>query len=95
MPLTKPVDVLHGNILIVDDQEADILMLEQMLRGGGYARVTRTMDPRTVCALHRDNHYDLIVLDLQMPGMDGFEVMEGLKAVETHGYLSVLAVTAE
>ena len=95
MPVTRSVDILHGSILIVDDQETDILLLEQMLRGAGYTRITRTMDPRAVCALHRDNHYDLIVLDLQMPGMDGFEVMEGLKVVETHGYLSVLAVTAQ
>jgi diguanylate cyclase (GGDEF)-like protein len=88
-------DILNGNILIVDDQQPDILLLEQMLRGAGYARVTPTMDPRAVLALHRDNRYDLILLDLQMPGMDGFEVMEGLKAIETDGYLSVLAVTAE
>ena len=66
-----------------------------MLRGAGYTRVTPTSNPRAVCALHRENHYDLILLDLQMPGMDGFEVMEGLKAIETDGYLSVLAVTAQ
>ena len=36
---------------------------------------------------HRANHYDLILLDLQMPGMDGFQVMEGLKEIETDGYL--------
>jgi len=52
-----------------------------------------TRDPHSVCALHRDNHYDLILLDLQMPGMDGFQVMEGLKEIETEGYLPVLAVT--
>jgi PleD family two-component response regulator len=52
-------------------------------------------DPHTVCALHRENRYDLILLDLQMPDMDGFQVMEGLKEVETDGYLPVLAITAQ
>ena len=70
-------------------------LLEQMLREAGYARVASTMDPHEVCALHRKNHYDLILLDLQMPGMDGFQVMEGLKTNEADGYLPVLVITAQ
>ena len=93
--MISSADILHGKILIVDDQRADIQLLELVLRTAGYAHVTPTSDPRAVCALHRENHYDLILLDLQMPGMDGFEVMEGLKAIEADGYLSVLAVTAQ
>ena len=97
LPESEPAKctVLDGKILIVDDQQADVLLLEQMLRGAGYASITTTTDSRGVCTLHRDNQYDLILLDLQMPGMDGFEVMEGLKAIETGGYLSVLALTAQ
>jgi DNA-binding NtrC family response regulator len=66
-----------------------------MLRGAGYVHITSTRDPHAVCALHRDNHYDLILLDLQMPGMDGFQVMEGLKAIETDSYVPVLVITAQ
>src|SRR5476649_513453 len=53
------------------------------------------MDPREVCELHRKNRYDLILLDLVMPGMDGFQVMEGLKKIETDGYLPILVITAQ
>ena len=88
-------DILNAGILIVDDQEANVRLLEQILSSAGYTRVTSTMDPHAVCALHRDNQYDLILLDLQMPGMDGFQVMEGLKAIETDSYVPVLVITAQ
>ncbi len=88
-------DILNASILIVDDQEANVQLLEYMLQEAGYRCIASTMDPHTVCALHRANHYDLILLDLQMPGMDGFQVMEGLKEVEADGYLPVLVITAQ
>jgi putative two-component system response regulator len=93
--LISTADVLHSKILIVDDQEANIILLEQILKRAGYVTVTSTMNPRDVCELHRYNRYDLILLDLQMPGMDGFQVMEGLKEIETEGYLPVLVITAQ
>src|SRR5476651_107005 len=88
-------DILHGKVLIVDDQEANVILLERILRGAGYVSITSTMDPREVCELHRNNRYDLILLDLQMPGMDGFQVLEGLKEIEPDGYLPVLVITAQ
>ncbi len=88
-------DILNASILIVDDQESNVSLLEQMLSDAGYTRVTSTMDPAGVCALHRKNRYDLILLDLQMPGMDGFQVMEGLKTNAADGYLPVLVITAQ
>lgn len=87
--------ILHGKILIVDDQAANVLLLERLLRGAGYVSVASTMAPEEVCALHRKHGYDLILLDLEMPNMDGFQVMEGLKEIETGGYLPVLVVTAQ
>lgn len=88
-------EILNASILVVDDQEANVLLLEQMLREAGYKRVATTMDPATVCALHRKNLYDLILLDLQMPVMDGFQVMAGLKTNSADGYMSVLVITAQ
>ena len=88
-------DILNAKVLIVDDQQINVLLLERMLRGAGYTSIASTTDPRQVCELHRENRYDLILLDLQMPGMDGFMVMDGLKQIETEGYLPVLVITAQ
>ncbi len=88
-------EILNANVLIVDDQESNVLLLEEILREAGYTRVTSTMDPYTVAALHREHCYDLILLDLQMPGLNGFQVMENLKAIETESYIPVLVITAQ
>ena len=93
--MINPSDILAARILVVDDLEANVLLLMQMLRGAGYVCVASTMDPHVVCELHSKNHYDLILLDLQMPGMDGFQVMEGLKEVEADSYLPVIVITAQ
>ena len=84
-----------ARILIVDDQDANVRLLEQMLGRAGYRCLTSTMNPLEVCELHRANRYDLILLDLQMPVLDGFQVMEGLKGIEIDGYLPVLVITAQ
>lgn len=92
------IDVLairNARILIVDDKEANVRLLEGMLRVAGYVAVDSTTDPTEVCELYRRNRYSLILLDLQMPGMDGFAVMEGLKEIEGDGYLPVLVITAQ
>lgn len=88
-------EILNAKILIVDDREANVALLEQMLSDAGYSLVSSTMNPQEVCALHDKNNYDLILLDLQMPVMDGFQVMEGLKANEKDSYLPVLVITAQ
>src|SRR3990170_6185253 len=89
------LDILNASILIVDDQETNISLLEQLLSEAGYTSVAATMNPQEVCALHRKNRYDLILLDLQMPGMDGFAVMEGLKTNAADPYLPVIVLTAQ
>jgi len=93
--IVSVIDILNASILIVDDQDANVQLLEQLLTEAGYTGISSTMDPREVCALHRKNRYDLILLDLQMPGMDGFQVMEGLKTNDDDGYLPVIVLTAQ
>jgi len=87
-------DILSAKILIVDDSRDNILLLERILEKAGYAAAFSTTDPKEARELHRVNAYDLILLDLEMPGMDGFQVMDGLKELDPEGYLPVLAVTA-
>jgi PAS domain S-box-containing protein len=93
--MVSELDILRASILIVDDQESNVRLLEQLLSETGYTCVASTTNPKEVCALHRKNRYDLILLDLQMPGMDGFQVMEGLKTNDADGYLPVLVITAQ
>jgi uncharacterized membrane protein/AmiR/NasT family two-component response regulator len=88
-------NILHGKILIVDDLEVNILLLERILRNAGYTAVTSTLNPQNVCELYNKNHYDLILLDLQMPVMDGFHVMADLKAANAGDYPIILVITAD
>jgi two-component system, cell cycle response regulator len=95
MLMQNSPDIFQGKILIVDDREANVQLLERILRNAGYVSITLTTNPREVCELHRTNLYDLILLDLEMPDMDGFQVMEGLKDIDPNGYLPVLVISAE
>jgi PAS domain S-box-containing protein len=87
--------ILNASILIVDDMEANVILLDEVLRQAGYSNIMSTQNPREVVDLHREHRYDLILLDLQMPDMDGFQVIEALKEIESDGYLPVLVITAQ
>src|ERR1700722_16552350 len=93
--MVSSADILNAKILVVDDQPANVILLEGMLRVAGYTCVQSTTNPTEVLELYRQNRYGLILLDPQMPGMDGFQVMQGLKEIETEGYLPVLVITAQ
>ncbi|MFT7524959.1 MAG: PAS domain S-box-containing protein [Arenicella sp.] len=87
--------ILNAHILIVDDQKTNIQLLVELLTEAGYKNISSTMNPKVVCEWHRKNNYELIILDLKMPIMDGFQVMEGLKEIDSDGYLPVLVLTAQ
>jgi CheY-like chemotaxis protein len=88
-------EILDANILIVDDQQPNISLLEELLAATGYTSVTSTKNPEQVCEMYTTHRYDLILLDLQMPVMDGFEVMKALKANHADAYFPVLVLTAQ
>ena len=93
--MISPADTRRARILIVDDEPVNVQLLEFLLKTTGYDQVSSTTDPRQVAALHLQYRFDLIILDLQMPHMDGFQVMEALKPMERESWLPVLVVTAE
>jgi len=88
-------EILDARILIVDDQEANVHLIKRLLGEAGYTNFTSTMNPLEVCSLHRSNDYDLILLDLQLPLMDGFQVMAALQAGAADSYLPVIVLTAQ
>jgi putative two-component system response regulator len=93
--MTVSGDALERKILIVDDQRSNVRLLEQTLRRAGYAAVSATIDSREVAALHAEHDYALILLDLQMPQVDGFEVLEQLGAIRPEHPVTVLVISAD
>jgi signal transduction histidine kinase/DNA-binding NarL/FixJ family response regulator len=89
-------DLHQSTILVVDDEQANIDLLVECLRGEGYERIVTTRDAREVLALYESSHPDLILLDLHMPGMDGFAVLAQLgDHVPEEEYLPILVLTAD
>lgn len=86
-------DILNAHILVVDDNYDNVDVLSMLLNAMGYMNVDGCTDPAAVCGLHLQNDYDLILLDMQMPGISGFQVMEEIKSHGNDDYLPVLAIT--
>ncbi|HZQ35905.1 MAG TPA: ATP-binding protein [Dehalococcoidia bacterium] len=88
---------LHGaHILVVDDEEANVDLLEQVLGRAGFERVSGLTDPRRVLPLVSSAPVDLILLDLMMPQLDGFVLMEQVRGTQAEGdYLPILVLTAD
>lgn len=93
--MVNAADILNARILVVDDNAVNIQLIERALRGAGYAAIESTTDPNLVCEMYKRNSYGLVLLDLQMPGLDGFGVMEQLREVAGENYLPVVVTTAE
>ncbi len=92
-----PHDALaSARIAILDDDEDNVVLLERTLRAGGYERIEAHVDPTTAVEALAADTPDLLMLDLHMPGLDGFAVLERLQR-HTAGPvpLGVLVLTAD
>jgi putative two-component system response regulator len=86
----------HARILIVDDEELNVLLLEQILLQQGYTNIRGTTDPHELFILFAQAEPDLILLDLMMPEMSGFEVMDRLATIiPPDAFLPILVLTAD
>jgi len=87
--------ILNSKILIVDDEPANIKLLEQLLKQLGYAAIKSTTDSREVVDYYTEFQPDLILLDLKMPHLDGVQVIEKLKQAGNENRASVMVITAQ
>jgi putative two-component system response regulator len=86
---------LKSKILIVDDEQANISLLEDVLENEGYTHFRSTQDSRKTLEMYKEIRPDLVLLDLNMPYLDGFQVIEQLKEFEKNSYAPVLVLTAQ
>lgn len=93
--MISSTDILNAKVLIVDDHELDARLFKEMLEQAGHTDVTYTTNPYEVCELHRTNQYKVILLDLQVPGMYGFQVMKDLNTIDLDGYIPLIAISDE
>ena len=88
-------DVRNARILIVDDKEENVELLEGMLTSEGYTSILGVTDSRETATIYEAYRPDLILLDINMPYLDGFQVMEQLNEIEKGDYAPVLVLTAQ
>lgn len=90
-------ETLHdARILIVDDQPENVTLLRRVLSKAGFRQVESTSDPRQAEKVYHAFRPDLVLLDLHMPNMDGFAVLERLRALTARAtYLPILVLTGD
>src|SRR5438045_9688257 len=82
-------------IVVIDDEPANVALLEVMLAEGGYTRVKTVTDSRLAMETCVSFEPDLVLLDLMMPHVDGFTILESLRAAAGEAFLSIIILTAD
>ena len=90
---SEPLATITGTVLAIDDHEDNLFLLESLLSGKGFRVLTALNGPDGLAIAHAERP-DLIVLDLAMPGMDGFEVLKRLREDRTTAKIPVIVLTA-
>jgi two-component system cell cycle response regulator DivK len=85
---------MPAQILIIEDNEMSFVLADYLLRQAGYVN-TRAEDGHAAVRLALENVADLILCDLDLPGMDGYEVLQALRADPSWRRVPVLAFTAD
>lgn len=94
MGMVTEQQILNAAILICDDEHTNISLLRQILEVAGYTNIRAVTDSREVVKAYQEFEPDVILLDLSMPHLDGFQVMEHLRRIEHDSYLPILVLTA-
>lgn len=92
---TALADIHDAKILIVDDNPSNVALLEAILEEEEYDNIFSTTDPFQVLPMYREHRFDLVLLDIRMPGMSGLEVLQQLKGVTRDEFLPVIVLTAQ
>lgn len=94
--MNRPEEITTARILIVDDQDSNLRLLEELLQREGFTNILSTSDPECALDLFRAFDPDLLLLDLMMPGMSGYAILEKLeKQRDPNDYRPVLVLTAD
>ena len=88
-------ELLKSKILIIDDEPANILLFTRMLEAKGYENITTTLDPCETALLQQKHEFDLILLDINMPEMNGYEVLKQLQGSNSFKNTQVIATSGD
>jgi putative two-component system response regulator len=95
-PKRGPPAARNGRILMIDDQEANLQLLDRLLRREGYSTLRSLSDPRAAADVFQEFKPDLVLLDLQMPHLDGFGVLDLLRPlIPAETYLPIVIITGD
>ena len=87
--------LLRMKLLIVDDEPANVALLQEILIESGYARLEVVRDSKQVLAVREKFEPDLMLLDLMMPPPDGFAILDSLRVEREETFLPVIVLTAD
>jgi len=90
-----PPNLIGARILIVDDENANIEILQRILTRAGLTQIASTSDSRRAASMYVADRPDLILLDLHMPHMDGLDVMDQLNEISAESYLPILILSGD